>query len=94
MSRVVGTMQQEASGLTVTVYEGWSWPVFFVGPIWHLVKGLWGIGLLWLVIAVATVGAGWILGLAIMPAIANKQYREHLGANGYRMVTPTGASRT
>lgn len=85
MGRLIGQLRQEASGLEVSAYAGWSWPVFFFGPLWYLVKGLWGIGLLYLVISAVTFGIGWLLGLLIMPAIANKQYLEHLGSRGYRL---------
>ena len=88
MSSYVGVMQQDASGLRVDVYEGWSWPCFFFGPFWYLVKGMWGIGLLWLALAVVSVSGLWFVGMIIMPFLANRQYREHLGSRGYRNAVP------
>lgn len=83
MGTYAGRMVQKTTGLEVQVYNGWSWPCFFFGPIWHLVKGLWGIGLLWVAAAIVTTGAGWLIGIFIMPFICNRQYREHLGTVGY-----------
>jgi hypothetical protein len=89
MGKLAGHMKQDASGLVVPIYDGWSWPVFFVGPVWHLVKGIWGIGLLYAAVCIFSGGLGWIVGLFIMPKISNKQYREHLAEKGYRLVEPT-----
>lgn len=83
MSTPIGFMVQSASGLEEMTYDGWSWPCFFFGPIWYLVKGMWGIGLLWLALAIVSASALWFLGIFVMPAIANRQYREHLGSRGY-----------
>lgn len=35
---------QHPDGTRQAVKQGWSWPGFFFGPIWALVKKLWGIG--------------------------------------------------
>lgn len=83
MGTYAGRMAQKATGLEMQVYNGFSWPCFFFGPLWYLVKGLWGVGLLWIVAAIVTTGAGWLLGILVMPFIANRQYREHLGTSGY-----------
>jgi hypothetical protein len=32
------------TGECEAVKQGWSWPAFFFGPIWALVKTLWGLG--------------------------------------------------
>lgn len=45
MGTRVGMMKNEASRLTDDVQEGWSWPCFFFGAFWYLVKGMWGVGL-------------------------------------------------
>ena len=78
-------MTQDASGLTQVVFEGFSWPCFFFGAFWYLVKGMWGIGLLWLVLSFATGSVLHWIGIFVMPFLANKQYREHLGSRGYRI---------
>ena len=38
----------------------WNWPAFFFGAFWYLVKGMPAKGLLYLLIAVATTGVGWL----------------------------------
>jgi len=38
----------------------WNWPAFFFGAFWYLVKGMPAKGLLYLLIAVATTGIGWL----------------------------------
>lgn len=35
---------QHPTGKQKAVKQGWSWPGFFFGPIWALVKKMWGIG--------------------------------------------------
>jgi hypothetical protein len=47
---------------------------------------MWGLGLVWLLFSVLTAGIGHILGVLIMPAISNRQYREHLATRGYRNI--------
>lgn len=85
MSTRIGTMTQAASGLSEDVYDGWSWPTFFFGALWYLAKGMWGIGLLWCVLAVLSASVLHWLGILLMPFISNRQYREHLGARGYQL---------
>lgn len=41
---------QHPTGKQEAVKQGWSWPGFFFGPIWALVKKLWGLGAVLLVI--------------------------------------------
>jgi hypothetical protein len=80
MSRYVGRVTQTESGLTASVYRGFSWPCLFFGAFWYLVKGMYGLGLLAFVLALPTFGLSWL----IMPFLANRQYREHLATRGYR----------
>lgn len=83
MGTRLGEMRQAASGLTEDVYDGWSWPCFFFGAFWYLAKGMWGIGLAWAVLAVLSGTILHWVGIFIMPALANRHYREHLGSRGY-----------
>lgn len=85
MGRYVGEMTQASTGLSQPVYEGFSWPVFFFGPFWYMVKGMWGYGLLYM--AICFTGVGWVLGLFIAPFLGNRQYLEHLGSRGYTRMT-------
>lgn len=89
MSRRIGTMVQKSTGIQVPVYEGWSWPCFFFGSFWYLVKGMWGIGLFWLVLSVLTGSLLHFIGILVLSTKANQQFREHLGARGYEMQEPT-----
>jgi hypothetical protein len=79
MSRRIGTMTQQGSGLSTDVYDGFSWPAFLFGPFWYFAKGMPGLGLLILVLAIPTAGIAWI----VSGFLANKQHREHVGARGY-----------
>ena len=48
----------------VFVREAFSWPAFFLGPLWLAWRGLW-LGLaLWFVWAAVVAGAIWLLGLS------------------------------
>lgn len=87
MGSVIGRMTQKSSGLENDVYVGFSWPCFFFGSLWYLVKGMWGIGLLWIVLSIFSASIFHWIGILIMPFVANRQYREHLGARGYEMMT-------
>ena len=82
MGSRVGTMHQANSGLRQEVYEGFSWPAFFFGAFWYAVKGMWGMAILSFIISMVTFGFAWFL---VFPFLANRQYREHLAARGYRM---------
>ncbi len=79
-------MVHEASGLTAPVYRGFSWPALFFGGFWYLVKGMWGLGLLALVLSLLTAGIVWL----VLPFVANRHYREHLAKAGYRLDSSSG----
>ena len=81
MSQLMGEMEHPGTGLRAHIYSGWSWPAFFFGPIWYLVKGMWGLGLLYLVLCFT--GIGWLVGLIVAPMVANRHLTEHLGGKGY-----------
>jgi len=52
-----------AGGDIVLVKEGFCWPAFLFGPLWALARGLWGVALGLLVLALAAVLAGPLLPL-------------------------------
>jgi multisubunit Na+/H+ antiporter MnhG subunit len=83
MGTRIGVMRQDASGLQETVYKGFNWPCLFFGCFWYFVKGMWGKGILAFLFAILTASLSWLF---IMPFLANKQYREHLGSRGYRLI--------
>ncbi len=85
MAKRVGTMVQPNTGLTADIYEGFSWPCFFFGAFWYLYKGMWGIGLLWVALAIVTGSVLHWLGILVIPFFANRQYLEHLGNRGWQI---------
>jgi hypothetical protein len=84
MGRFIGELQQQGTGLTVRTYEGFSWPCFFCGCFWYMAKGMWGRGFVWFVVSLISGSALHWLGILIVPFFANAQYRDHLGARGYK----------
>lgn len=92
------TGQQEA------VKQGWSWPGFLFGPIWALVKKLWGLGagLLVAVIVLSVFpsdsGLGMLATLVtfaiyIVCGVKGNQWREsNLASRGYDHVDTISAS--
>lgn len=84
MGTRAAVMVQDATGLEVQTYRGWSWPCFFFGSLWYMAKGMWGLGLLWFILSAATASVLHWVGIFYFAAVANRQYLEHLGARGYR----------
>jgi hypothetical protein len=80
MGRFAGVMQNPASGNQVEVYDGFSWPCFFLGPLWYAVKGMIGMFFVSVLLAFCTFGLAWF----VLPFFANRQYRDRLAGNGYR----------
>lgn len=65
------------------VWEGWSWPAFFVTGIWVLVKEMWGhAAIVWLVCIFT---AGWAAPIIwiVYGANGNRWHRERLLSMGY-----------
>ena len=79
----VGTMTLPKAGITEDVYEGWSWPCFFFGPIWCLAKSMWIPAIAWVAVSIVTWSAAWWLGILIVPWFANGYYRKFLAEKGY-----------
>lgn len=86
MSRAIGTMRQQGSGLTATAYSGFSWPAFLFGPFWYFAKGMPGLGILILILAFPTFGIAWV----VAGFVANRQHRERLAGMGYRLDSALG----
>ena len=87
VSSRIGLLRQEGSGLSAEVYEGFSWPAFLFGAFWYAAKGMWGMAMMSVIISLATLGFAWFL---VFPFMANRHYREHLAAQGYRLVGHAG----
>ena len=95
---------QHPTGKQEAVKQGWSWPGFFFGPIWALVKKLWGLGagLLVAVIVLSIFPSDSDLGaLASLVILAiyivcgakgNKWRESNLASRGYDHVDTVSAS--
>ena len=79
MSTKAGQLFHPTNKQPTDIYNGFSWPCFFFGPLWFAVKGLW----LWAVVSFllggVTLGLSWI----IFPFFANGMHRKHLLSAGY-----------
>lgn len=79
MSRPIGKLYHPVNKHAVEIYEGFSWPCFFFGCFWYLVKGM----ALWAVVsflaACFTFGLSWF----VFPFLANKQRVDYLLKQGY-----------
>jgi hypothetical protein len=81
MGSYAGTMRNAASGSTIQVYDGFSWPCFFFGPLWYAAKGMIGMFFVGFVLALVSFGLSWL----VLPFFANGQYRDHLSGRGYQI---------
>ena len=70
------------AGLVKQVKFGVSWTAFFWGVIPFFVRGMWGLGILWTIAAMCTLG----LSNFVMMFLANKQKAHFYLENGYRPV--------
>jgi len=79
MSKHIGRLYHSVNSFPVDIYEGFSWPCFFLGCFWYLYKGM----VLWAIItflaACITFGISWL----VFPFFANKQHRDYLLKKGY-----------
>ncbi|MFO7818273.1 MAG: DUF2628 domain-containing protein [Pseudomonadota bacterium] len=97
-------LYQHPAGNRQAVKQGWFWPGFFFGPIWALVKKMWGLGagLMVAVIVLAMfpvdTGIGALaalisLGIYVACGINGNRWREkHLSNRGYDHVDTVSAS--
>lgn len=64
MSVSAGYSFHPINGSKEPIYEGWSWPAFFFGCIWCMVKGLWGLAVAIFLIALVSLAIpilGWLI---------------------------------
>lgn len=79
MSTLAGKAYHPVNGSTEEIWEGFSWPCLFFGFLWYMYKGLWGLGIITLILAFITFGISWF----ICPFFANGQYAKSLLERGY-----------
>ena len=79
MSTFAGQAYHPVNGSTEDIWEGFSWPCLFCGFLWYMYKGMWGWGIIALVLAFITFGVSWL----IFPFFANGQYAKALLERGY-----------
>ena len=64
-------------------WTGFSWPGFLFGPIWLLVKGLWGHAILYVLVAIGTFGFGAVVLWFVYGFMGNGLHRSLLLKAGY-----------
>lgn len=79
MSTLAAKAYHPTNGSTEDIWEGFSWPCLFFGFFWYLYKGMWGWGLIALILAGPTFFISWF----VMPFLANEQYAKSLLSRGY-----------
>ena len=79
MSKLVAKAYQPVNDSTEEIWQGFSWPCLYCGFLWYMYKGMWGWGIIALILAFATFGVSWL----IFPFFANAQYAQSLLKNGY-----------
>lgn len=79
MSKLAGTAYHPVNDSTEKIWEGFSWPCLFCGFLWYMYKGMWGWGIIALILAFCTFGISWFL----FPFFANAQYAKSLLERGY-----------
>lgn len=97
MSKLVAKAYHPINDSTEDIWEGFSWPCLFCGFLWYMYKGMWGWGIIALILAFGTFGISWL----IFPFFANAQYAKSLLDRGYlneaqwkeRNQTSRGANR-
>ena len=79
MSKLVAVAYHPVNDSTEEIWERFSWPCLFCGFLWYMYKGMWGWGIIALILAISTFGISWL----IFPFFANGQYAEALLERGY-----------
>ena len=61
MSTFAGQAYHPVNGSTEDIWEGFSWPCLFCGFLWYMYKGMWGWGIIALILAFITFGISWLI---------------------------------
>ena len=83
MSKPGVFLRQPINGTSEETWEGFSWPAFFFGVIWLLVKGLYGHFLISLVILIITAGIAAPIIWIVYGFIGNEVHKKSLLKKGY-----------
>ena len=83
MSTQGETLHHPINGTTEQTWDGFSWPAFFFGIIWLLMKGLYGHFLIRLVVLVATAGFATPIVWIIYGFVGNGAHRSSFLKKGY-----------
>lgn len=79
MSRLAGTMHHPTTMQPIQIFEGFSFPCFFLGGFWYIAKGLWKWTLISFLASLITFGLSWV----VFPFLANKHNIQNLLEKGY-----------
>jgi len=79
MSTFAWNAYNPINGAVEEISEGFSWPCLFLGFIWYIYKGMWGWGIIALILAIFTSGISWLF----FPFFANEQHTKSLLKRGY-----------
>lgn len=79
MSTFAGNAYHPINGAVEKIWEGVSWPCLFLGFVWFIYKGMWGWGVIALVLTSITFGLAWLF----FPFFANEQHAQSLLKRGY-----------
>ena len=86
MSTRAAVLVHPVHGAEEQTWEGFSWPCFFAGGLWYLVKGMLAWAAIGLLVGIFTYGLGWF----VFAFFANGQRTEWLQKQGYK---PKGSVR-
>lgn len=75
-------------GNPTQVWEGFSWPAFFLSGFWFLFKEMWIPGIIIIVLSAISGGIVWLFGMLIIPFLANGLHESHLQKEGYKTSPP------
>lgn len=79
MSTLAAKAYNPTNGAVEEIWEGFSWPCLLLGFIWYIYKGMWGWGVIALILAITTWGLSWL----VFPFFANAQHAKSLLQQGY-----------
>ena len=79
MSKKVGFLYHPVNNHPEEIFEGFSWPCLFFGPLWYLAKGVYA----WAAISFFAAWLTFGISVFVFPFLANNQRTESLLKKGY-----------